>query len=62
MSEKHDESLGNIILHHVTNDNSYVYVPIEIGGLNQRSLFFQFYAQAQLTILCNLGWGGSIFS
>ena len=29
-----EESFGNILLHHVTNDKSEVYIPIEIGGLD----------------------------
>ena len=27
-------SFGNELLHHVTNDNSHIYIPIEIGGLD----------------------------
>ena len=33
-SADNDAPFGDILLHHVTNDNSYVYVPIEIGGLD----------------------------
>lgn len=33
-SADNDAAFGEILLHHVTNDNSYVYVPIEIGGLD----------------------------
>ena len=33
-SADNDAAFGDILLHHVTNDNSYVYIPIEIGGLD----------------------------
>ena len=29
-----DAPFGDILLHHVTNDNSHVYIPIEIGGID----------------------------
>ena len=28
------DSFGGELLHHVTNDNSHIYIPIEIGGLD----------------------------
>jgi hypothetical protein len=32
MSETHDESFGNIILHHVTNDLSYKFFDLHLFG------------------------------
>ena len=32
--DDHKVSFGNTLLHHVTNDQSHVYIPIEIGGLD----------------------------
>ena len=33
-SADNDAPFGDILLHHVTNDNSHVYIPIEIGGID----------------------------
>lgn len=32
MSENHDQSLGNVILHHVTNDMSHKFIELELFG------------------------------
>ena len=34
ISASNDAPFGDILLHHVTNDQSYVYIPIEVGGLD----------------------------
>ena len=32
MAENHDQSLGNVILHHVTNDKNYKFIELELFG------------------------------
>ena len=34
VSASNDAPFGDILLHHVTNDQSHIYVPIEIGGID----------------------------
>ena len=34
ISASNDAPFGDILLHHVTNDQSHIYVPIEIGGID----------------------------
>ena len=29
-----DAPFGDVLLHHVTNDKSHVYIPLEIGGID----------------------------
>ena len=34
VSASNDAPFGDILLHHVTNDQSHIYVPIEIAGID----------------------------
>ena len=33
-SADNDAPFGDVLLHHVTNDKSHVYIPLEIGGID----------------------------